>query len=289
MTMPAAELPLLTYAILSTHIPSNVEDFPQTALPQTALPEIALPDTALPDTALPETGVCGMPLFGIATAGVLAVVSPLREAPGAVATRVEELLLYDGVIRRLSARVGLLPLRFGTLFPSRAHLEAWMTEHSGLLLAALSEVEGCVELSIRLLPPEAKGLEMSGPEMSGLETPGPEMSGPEMSAGGSGLRSGRAFLEARRRVLGERDAVDERIGQAVACLKEGLSGQYERVKEGPGLGERRLGGLPVLHFLVRREQEEGFRETYRALREGVGLRSLLTGPWPVHHYCPQLH
>lgn len=220
--------------------------------------------------ALPTAGVLGAPLLEVETPALSVLVSELTESPRQVAEHVEELLCFQRVVGTLSRERTVLPVRFGTLYPSTATLVDGVTHAAGPVREALAEVRGCDEFSIRLL------LESEAPSESRTWKV-------EKAA------SGRSFLDARRAALQAQDGQRACYRQGMDALRAGVQGHCVRMVEEGEEGRRRLlGGMPSLHCLVKREEERAFREAYRGI-EAVGpVRRLLSGPWPVYHFCPDL-
>lgn len=58
---------------------------------------------------------------------------------------------YAAVIEALHRACTVLPMRYGCLLPSETHLAALLRERREEFLARLDEVQGCVEMAIRVL------------------------------------------------------------------------------------------------------------------------------------------
>jgi gas vesicle protein GvpL/GvpF len=163
-----------------------------------------------PRPGLPR-GMHGEPLKILKYAGCAVAVAEMH-AP--LDPEVENLLEFDRVIRGLAeVSEAILPARFGAVAPSEAALKSDIGGRAGVLAAALDNVTGCVQMTVRL-PAES----------------------PEFREEGS--VTGAAYL--RTRAAMSRPA-------ALTKLRKGIAGllRDERIAPGPG-------GLTVYHLIDRR-------------------------------------
>ncbi|HZF12552.1 MAG TPA: GvpL/GvpF family gas vesicle protein [Thermoanaerobaculia bacterium] len=205
------------------------------------------------------TGVAGEPLAVVRCGGLLAVAGEVAVRPPVTA---ETLVRHDVAVRRLAALVpALLPARFGEWLPDVSALAAALLPHAAEIVRALTLVEGCVQMTLRVF---------GAPEVPVVETPeAPETPGP-----------GARYLAARRRAAAA--GLPE-----VAALRQALQPllRAERV-------ERHAGGnlLATAHDLVGRgEAADYLRIVEAAVAQGEGLagrKVTVSGPWPPYAFAP---
>jgi len=95
----------------------------------------------------PRAGVAGAPVVVRRLSGLDVVCSPLDDVPGAGP---KTLALHHDVVESLMDADAVLPVRYGLALP-RGDLETWLTVQRRPLHAALAQVRGCVEMSVKLL------------------------------------------------------------------------------------------------------------------------------------------
>jgi Gas vesicle synthesis protein GvpL/GvpF len=209
-------------------------------------------------------GLNGEPARLSEHAGLKAVVSAFGEAPAPV-TR-EHVLAHNRVNAQVLAVATPLPFRFGTLTTAE-RLASYIEERGADLRAALADVRGCVEMSVKLMWDAGAG---------------PPAESPADAGGDSPAHAGTAFLLAKRReLLGEEDA-RRRAEELAAWLGRRTSdlarASDARVRPADSLVVRAA-------HLVAREQVAEYRDRLRALRaERPDLRFLTSGPWPPYSF-----
>jgi len=101
----------------------------------------------------PATGVGGGPVVARAAAELTLIVTPLAAPIGRTPAA---LAAHDDVVVGLLECRAVVPLRFGTTLAA-AQLDRWLALHLARVRAALAEVRGSVEMSVRLLRLDAGG------------------------------------------------------------------------------------------------------------------------------------
>jgi hypothetical protein len=142
----------------------------------------------------------GTPL--VALAGVADEVRPLvlELAPGDLddEARLERLVrAHNELLLGALEEGAVVPFRFGTTFPDRAALEAWLERHRAALSVELERLRGKAEWSVEPVgrPPEADPAEYLGARLATTVRPGLR----EQLAAASEEATGDAYLVAKAR------------------------------------------------------------------------------------------
>ena len=210
--------------------------------------------------ALPP-GVDGAPVTLIEEDGLGAAVSWID--PQNVTPDISRLLSYARAVERLHAERVILPMRYGCLLTDECQVAELLRAQREEYLALLRELDGCVEMGVRILLPRGS----SSHSASGSE---------------SQWSSGRAYLADRAARYVE-DAEIERTLSAVAeRLRSSLGALARKTKiEQSLLPNRRLSSF---YFLVRRNAVNLFRTAFSELSRAEPARLLLSGPWPPYNF-----
>ena len=215
----------------------------------------------------------GRPLEFLDEAPLAAAYSQRTRAPEAAS--VAELLAYAEGIHELFQRVTVLPMRYGCWLDSLEQLRKWLRQHRSGLQACLAQVEGCVEMSCRILAGEAAGGPGSGERPAARD----EQASDASSAAGPGA----SYLRARRQHFEQQDEQKEAFGQTVRRLETGLAGLF--VKSVAEQHSAMPAGCSSLHFLVPRARCDDFRRAWGELATVLPEKLLLTGPWPPYNFA----
>jgi hypothetical protein len=208
-------------------------------------------------TAALPAGLQGETLRVLPCAGVWAVAGGLQAAPAVSAAA---LRAHDTVVRALADGAGAaLPARFGQWLPSEEALREALQPRAAELAAALRQVAGCVQMTVRVF-----GLAPLPAEPGGAETP----------AAGAGARYLAARRDRRRRL-----AAPPEIEPLRAALRPLV--RAERV-------ERRAGSsLAALHQLVARGDLAAWRRAFATTAPTLGTRLRAGGPFPPYAFTPE--
>lgn len=251
-------------------------------------------------------GLDGRPLEFVAE-GMLA--AACSRVPTTDATPdVGQLLAYARVVNDLFQRVTVLPMRYGCWLDHERELRQLLSRNEAAFQACLQQVEGCVEMGVRVLPTELGSLELpatSTPSLDPLRdtlplVPGRTAAQPEndsttsprwnasladsgdAEAAADGARPGMNYLLARRKRYDNKDGQKRGFEQAVHRIQTALAGRFVKsVAEQHHTGR---GGYWSLYFLVRREAGDAFRAAYGELEGILTEKLLLTGPWPPYNF-----
>ncbi len=238
--------------------------------------------------AAPSTTVAGVGGHAVSYArarGLRAAFSHIEDAE--LIPSLSRLLDYDRVVEALFGQTAVLPMRYGATFASEADLIRYVEEHAHRLSASLRELEGCVEMGVRVL--------LLAGESAPTSEPAPHPAAPT---------SGRAYLESLRKHLDAADPLRARREAALERCSRAFAGVVVRQRAESSSDERRgferllasvqaCGAtareqprlLGSLHFLVRRESVVAFKERFRDLRPEAGTELLISGPWPPYSFA----
>jgi len=243
-----------------------------------------LSETELPCDGLP-VGVDGDTVSLLCEGGLAAVhsiVSEGRGSPDAVETlrntRISRVKAYASVIDALHRTCTVLPMRYGCLLPTEAHISELLRERRDDFLSCLDEVRGCVEM-VLYVPLEDLEV-LSGEEQlhAGLR-----------STSQRDIRSpGIAHLAALKRHYMQVEASARAVAASTEQCRSAFEGLFVKWKSefSPGAPPSCQTATLRLFFLVRREDQQDFVETHANLVLHGALRGLLSGPWPPHNFVP---
>lgn len=215
-----------------------------------------------PDEGL---GLRGARLQRITHGGLAAVVSPVSELSREAAPTAE-LLEFERVIRSQHAVADVLPMRFGGVLSGEAAVRAHVDEHRDAYLRSLARVSGCVEMGVRAL----------------VSPPPPPVAREDVAK--PGLRSGAAYLEARRHRYSAENRLRDQctaLEQALLSKAAPLCREHRTELSPPRPGEP---ALCSLYFLVPRGEVSAFRAALSSAPGDVPASLTLSGPWPPFNF-----
>ncbi len=235
------------------------------------------------------TGLEGDAIALIAEGDLGAAVSVVPESyaiPG-----VPRLLAYAQVVEALSRLGPVLPMSYGCLLESTAQVMELLRRRFRMFQATLAEVDGCVEMALRVLLDE--GVQPAVPRV-GTEQPQAETmacrASEQVPACGlqpvERLPKGTAYLAGRKARYASNDRIGAQGREGIARWREPFAGLFVKC-----LGERvatQGARLLSLHFLLRSANVEEFHEVFHRLQTGCSDKLLLSGPWPPYHFVSSL-
>lgn len=198
-----------------------------------------------------------------------AVHSPVALAPEPTPLRLWQ---HTNVVETAMLAGPVVPSSFATLAADEAALDALIEAHAGVLTAALDRLDGCVEVSLRVVR---------------------VMATPVLAPGGDGSggvpvdRLDPAVVVAQRAARAQTEAEARRDALLYDVIRGAIEGSCEDLQVHPSPGPN-----VVLHAacLVERALLDVLR---RQVRELAGryreLHFVCTGPWPPYHFAPPLH
>ncbi len=225
-----------------------------------------------PAHTLTLKGVGGGPVALVRQLGLNAAISKIAqpELPGDLPA----IRTFGQVIAAFNFERSVIPLRFGCRLPDASRVARLLKTHASRYEALLTEVEGCVEMGIRLLLPE----EFLVSSTTACRRPESCLSRPPATPTN---RAGSNYLQARRAFYDGLDRETQSYHQFAQQFITPFRGRFVNSKiEGPS------SRLPLLslYFLVPREGVESFRQTFRSLALAAPVKMLLTGPWPPYNF-----
>ena len=212
------------------------------------------------------TGVQVKPVIFVEAHGLCAAVSELDVEEGA--PPVAELLAYAQVVEALHRRQAVVPMRYGSFLNGIPAIRDVLKARQHQYETLLAELEGHVEMGIRIILPEKECENLS---LEGTILPN------EKSA-----INGRAYL-ARRKVHYQMQEEMSQDRQAfVDRYIHSFSGLYAKHRTEKDMNN----GVVILslYFLTPESAVNRFRETFGDMMAKGNDEALLTGPWPPYNF-----
>jgi len=230
-----------------------------------------------PELAGPLPGVGGSPVYQVADRRLRAAISRINRAD--LTPNLPRVRAYEQVVSSCHRRGTVVPLRYGCVVEQESQVIELLSAQGAHYEALLRELEGCVEMGLRVLLASGPGAAVTpgGPE--GFR----EVAGPHPPDPGAGAdRLGLAYLTARKAHYAHQDRWTTEYRQAAERCREQFAGLYVKcTTEAPS---PRL-PLLSLYFLVPAPGVEAFRQAFRQLAESESARLLLSGPWPPYNFA----
>lgn len=198
-------------------------------------------------------------LSGLKCMGTTQLKALVREAEHLPdSTDTARVVAYGETIDNLRSSLNLLPMRYGSLLADFGALQDFLLQHEEALISRLRDIEGCVELSIRLAIQSKEETHVS-------------------HCANETSHSGLEYLNRLKRKYDNESSAGYEIDE----IKKYLKGHYrESLREISVLsGHRYL----CEHFLVPLNQVGAFHEIFRAHNEKDALT--LTGPWTPWNFA----
>ncbi len=218
--------------------------------------------TPVPDGGL-MMGVTGKAVSFVTAHGLGAAVSEMAftEKPPPVS----ELLVYGRVVEELYRMQAVVPMRYGCFMEGPQAIQHILEEKNRQYDALLKELEGRVEMGIRILLPEQ--------EVTPLQSVQPIV---QPVDGGQYLAMRRAHYQMQ----------DENSRHHQALL-DGYIRAFSELNGRHRTETAARGGSTVLslYFLIPKGQINRFREIFQRVIEHDGSRTLISGPWPPYNFA----
>jgi hypothetical protein len=227
-------------------------------------------------------GVDGQPVFLISHNGLTAVVSRINRMNDAPS--ISQLLAYKEVVESLHrspAVHSIIPMRYGCIADDEERILRLLEKHHPDYTALLKELEGCVEMGIRVLSAECGmrvaecGSYKSGTPHSALRTPHSQT-------------PGRAYLAARKASYAQEEKLNKQVEQCIERCRSAFEGLFKKSKaEVPSIVNRQssiVNRFPSMYFLLPGASVDAFRKAFRQLSKNETALFLLSGPWPPYNF-----
>jgi hypothetical protein len=232
--------------------------------------------------ALP--GVDGRPVFLVSESVLSAAVSGID--PGELTPNIPRILSYKKVVESFHgdpAICGVIPIRYGCLFGEEPGIIRFLKEHRRPYESLLKELEGCMEMGIRIMNAE-RGMRSAELKEGGLalSIPKSKIQSPKSKV------SGRAYLAARKTHYAGENRLTKEMENVIERFCAAFSGLFEKCKtETPSSripNQEFRNPMLSLYFLVPRKSIGKFREVFRHLSCAEPAKLLLSGPWPPYNF-----
>jgi len=226
----------------------------------------------------PMTGVKGRSVCFVAGHGLCAAVSELDAEEGA--PPVAELLVYSKVVEDLHRLQAVVPMRYGCFLNGIEAIRNALKERQRQYETLLVQLEGHVEMGIRILLPEKEGRSRQEETMKRRDA---------LSIAGSTAQpmdepsvDGRAYLALRKVHYQMQDETSQDRQGLIDRYIQAFSGLYAKHRTET---ETKNGAVILsLYFLTPESKVISFRETFGRVAENGDAKALLSGPWPPYNF-----
>ena len=212
------------------------------------------------------TGVKGKPVIFIVAHGLCAAVSELDVEEGA--PLVAELLAYAKVVEVIHCRQAVVPMRYGSFLNGIPAIRDILQERQGQYDILLAELNGCVEMGIRINLPE-KECEHIPPEATSLPN-------------GKSTLDGRSYLALRKIHYRMQEEITQDRQAFIARYIEAFSGLYVRRRTETDTKNGVF--ILSLYFLTPGSAVIRFREIFENMMAQGSDKAMLSGPWPPYNF-----
>lgn len=179
-----------------------------------------------------------------------------------------ELERYARVIETLHRMRTTVPLRYGYVVDTEAELISLLRRRRAAWSTALTAIEGCEEMGVRLKLARTP---------NGTAGPPPTASASLVITG-----PGAAYLERLRAQHATQRTALQELEREAEAVKSGFTGLYRSCRVEDATGDD--GPSAKLAFLVPRMALDDFRLAFGRVRRTSPVPILLTGPWPPYHF-----
>jgi len=206
----------------------------------------------------PLIGVMGEEVYFLSDQALSVAVSNLDSENSM--PKVSELLVYGKVIEKLYSMQTVIPMRYGCFLEGLPSVQHVLEDKRHQYDMLLRELDGCVEMGIRILIPER-----------GLETP-------------QNLQNidGSLYLARRREYYLRQDE----ISQHHQTLLDRYLQAFEEIdcRHRTETVMRNGSAIVSLYFLIPKSMINRFREDFHRFIENEEAKTLLSGPWPPYNF-----
>jgi len=224
------------------------------------------------------TGLKGRAVSFVAGCGLCAAVSEMAAAEDA--PPVSELLVYIKVVEGLHRLQTVVPMRYGCFLNGIKAIQNALKERHRRYETLLAQLEGHVEMGIRILLPEKE--RCPRPEETMKERDTHSAAGTTAQPKDEPSVDGRAYLALRKVHYQMQDETLQGRQALIDRYIQTFSGLYARHRTDTA----RKNGAVILsfYFLTPESKVNGFRETFRRVAENGDAKAMLSGPWPPYNF-----
>jgi hypothetical protein len=222
------------------------------------------------------TGLKGRAVSFVAGHGLCAAVSEMAAAEGA--PPVSELLVYSKVVEDLHRLQAVVPMRYGCFLDGIPEIRRILGKRKRQYLALLTELEGHVEMGIRLLLPEKeRRSRQEETRRDALSTAGTTAKPKDEQS-----VNGRAYLALRKVHYQMREETSRGRQALIDRYIHAFSGLYARHRMETGTKNGSV--ILSLYFLTPENAVNRFREAFGRVAENGDAKAMLSGPWPPYNF-----
>lgn len=206
----------------------------------------------------PIPGVMGEEVFFITARGLSAAVSNFASQEHL--PKVSELLVYGKVVEKLHQRQTVIPMRFGCFLEGLPAIQSILEQKKTQYDTLLQELDGCVEMGIRILLPErVVETQQSMQNVDGCQ-----------------------YLAKRREHYLKQEEISqyhqELLDKCIRIFSElGRKHRTETVAQNGSV-------IISLYFLIPKIKIDQFMENFHQLVENEDTKALMSGPWPPYNF-----
>ena len=203
------------------------------------------------------TGLKGRAVSFVAGHGLCAAVSEMAAEEGA--PPVSELLVYSRVVEDLHRLEAVVPMRYGCFLNGIPVIRDALKERQRQYHVLLDELEGHIEMGIRLLLPEVEAPPPAPPPVNG-----------------------RNYLSRQRVHYRMREETSQGRQALIDSYIQAFSGLYARHRTETATKNGAV--ILSLYFLVPGNKVNIFKENFEKMMEREKAKALISGPWPPYNF-----
>jgi len=230
-------------------------------------------------------GVDGQPIGIVSHDRLSAAISPLTGSK--LSMDVSQILAYRNVVDTFHhdpAINGVIPVRYGCLFDKEDEVVLLLEKHNGHYISLLDELQGCVEMGIRILISDCGFRISDSTENRNSKIENPQWKTP-----------GHTYLGARKAYYAQEEKFNKQVEQVTERCCSAFNGLFKKYKtEFPSIANFQFSirnpqsairnPFPSIYFLVQKGAVDPFRKAFRHIHSNGSARLLLSGPWPPYNF-----
>ena len=224
------------------------------------------------------TGMKGQEVSFVAGHGLCAAVSEMDVEEGA--PPVSELLVYSKVVEDLHRLQTVVPMRYGCFLNGIEAIRNALKERQRQYETLLAQLEGHVEMGIRILLPEKGRRPRQEETMKGRDA---------LSTAGTTAQpkdeqsvDGRAYLALRKVHYQMQDETLQGHQALIDRYIQAFSGLY--TKRRTETDEKKGAVILSIYFLTPENAISRFQETFGNMMKNGNDEAILSGPWPPYNF-----